>query len=107
MTKESQEGQIFLFSEHSDIICSLAYNTLFNTVEGLFSGSLTIAELKVLYQKSDQVNKLSNASPELKSKQVKAAVEQKHRELEAFNAYKSGLLPLCCDLMSGNLEVQG
>lgn len=107
MTRGNQGGQISCFSERSDIMCSLAHSTLFNIVEELFNGTLTIAELKDLYQKRDQVNKLSNASPELKSRQVKAALEQKHRELEAFNAYKSGLTPLCRDLISGNLKVQG
>lgn len=106
MKRESQGGES-CFSEHSDIICSLAHSTLSNTVEELFSGTLSIGELTVLYQKRDQVNKLSNASPELKSRQVEAKLEQKYKELEVFNAYKSGLTTLCHDLISGNLKVQG
>lgn len=109
MTKERQGRKIYesCFSEHSDVICSLAYSTLFSAVEGLFSGTLTMAELKTLYEKRDQVEKLSNASPELKSRKVKAALEQRHRELDAFDAYKIGVTPLCRDLMSESLNIQG
>lgn len=85
-------------------ICSLAYSRLSSVLDNLFNGKLTIAELKTLCEKKDQVNNMfSYISPENNFEQL----HQREIELTTFENFKKLLTPLCRSLESGNLEIKG
>ena len=95
------------FSDESFKLCSLADDTLTNLLQRIFSGSISLKEMEIIFQKKAQVLRLCAASAQKILPDVNSTLKHRHDECTAFRRQKEILGSFCRELKACNLDVEG
>lgn len=103
---ESTSGESCL-SEKSDIFCAMGNSALVDMVTKIFSGSICLQEMKIVYQKMTQVEKLCLAGGQWDLNDVMSTLELRNSECCAFKRHKESLGSFCRELEAHRLQIEG
>lgn len=94
-------------SEKCHVLCTMGNSAVIDMMQKIFSGSITLHEMKSVYQRRSQVEKLCLANAQWNLTELKSRLEIRNKECTAFKQHKDVLGSFCREMEVYKLQIEG